>query len=768
MNSNKLTDIKNNIKSEVKEKLGSIKGKSPPDNKRLIKIILIAVIVITILVTLTYFVGWLAEKLYDFMNVEYEARSDFFHCIGTALSGKVVPIFLWVTFAAVIIILGIFLWNIRRERSQPDGEQDDRNFTYSESGDFGTNRALRGYETTSVFNFQKELGESSEFIVGEDIDTGEIVTMKPIEESYRNPNIAIIGSPGTMKTRTVINNYMLQSIRQGRSVFCIDTKGSLYSDFYNLADSRGYTQRVLNLCEIDKSDGFDPLDIVKDDPDLVSIFAQTIIDNTSDEYNKDSFFDKGEMALLKAIALLVMHDGEPKGGYTHTPNADDRNFITIYKTIVTSTIEELSSTFAIISDIEPDHPAMMPWLTFLKGGQVSNNFVLGLASRLQLLQNPGVQKIFTHNDIDFDLPGKQKCIYYLRLPDTTSTYRFVSSLFITLLYKTLVTQADGNDSLVLDVLVTALLDEFCTAGKIPDFTDKISSVRSRGIASVIAIQNIPQIQDRYEGKAWEEILSDCDTMFFLGTNDNTTAQYISDTCGTTTIATTSQGYRYDSTISTSMMFNDSNSTNERNVYTPGEVKTMNIFEQLVLVRGLNVYKCKKLDYTKHPDYPKLVPKNITKHTPQYVLKGEDNEPQGSIKILSLEQRQKITGAAKREEQKKEAGKETDKKEDKKIIDVQTTVKVDSDTGEVVDISSEKTPANADEENKNNVGAEQEKTKSTDIPKKADKPTEEKPRKKQGSMSDEDRAQQLTLLGFEPVELTKPKRNSRVKHPRPKL
>ena len=264
MNSNKLTDIKNNIKSEVKEKLGSIKGKSPPDNKRLIKIILIAVIVITILVTLTYFVGWLAEKLYDFMNVEYEARSDFFHCIGTALSGKVVPIFLWVTFAAVIIILGIFLWNIRRERSQPDGEQDDRNFTYSESGDFGTNRALRGYETTSVFNFQKELGESSEFIVGEDIDTGEIVTMKPIEESYRNPNIAIIGSPGTMKTRTVINNYMLQSIRQGRSVFCIDTKGSLYSDFYNLADSRGYTQRVLNLCEIDKSDGFDPLDIVKD------------------------------------------------------------------------------------------------------------------------------------------------------------------------------------------------------------------------------------------------------------------------------------------------------------------------------------------------------------------------------------------------------------------------------------------------------------------------------------------------------------------------
>ena len=148
-------------------------------------------------------------------------------------------------------------------------------------------------------------------------------------------------------------------------------------------------------------------------------------------------------------------------------------------------------------------------------------------------------------------------------------------------------------------------------------------MRSRGVATIIAIQNIPQIKERYEGGAWEEILSDCDTKLFLGTNDNTTAEYLSKECGTTTIATQSKGYRYDTSFASPMMFNDSNSTNERNVYTPGEVRTLDIWQELILIRGMNVYRCGKFDYTKHPDYPKLTTSNITQHVPRYVrIRGE--------------------------------------------------------------------------------------------------------------------------------------------------
>ncbi len=363
------------------------------------------------------------------------------------------------------------------------------------------------------------------------------------------------------------------------------------------------------------------------------------------------------MSLLKAITLLVTHDGGEEG-FTYIKEAKDRTIVTVYKTILTTTIEDLATTFVTIAETEPDHPALLPWNLFLKGGKVSNNFIVGLGGRLQLLQNTRVQKILSHGDIDLSLPGKEPCIYYLRLPDSNSTYNFISSLFITLFYFKLTSLADSRDEMILENLVTALLDEFCTAGKIPDFKHKISAVRSRGIATVLAIQNIPQIKDRYEGNQWEEILSDCDTTLFLGTNDNTTSTYISELCGTMTISTVSEGYRYNTEVASSVMFNDSNSTNERDVYTPGEVlNKLDVFEELVKVRGKDIYKCRKYDYTKHPDYPQIKAKNVTTHIPLYVRNGEEETPESKrITPLSIARRQK------------ESKKATDEKEAKKLVE----------------------------------------------------------------------------------------------------
>lgn len=625
MQTEKIKEVFHKARDKIRDTIENVVDSN--SKKSRLKLLLKITVAIVIALTLLYVVGYVSQWLQDIFTREelrVGVNDNLFYCIFEAFSGKPLTMFMWLILILAIFCIGFFLWSSRVDRAKVQGEEDERDFIYSESGDFGTNKSLTSEETTEKLNFYSpnDFGECDEYILGEELETKRIITAKPIKESYLNPNMAILGTPGTMKTRAVINNYMLQSMRQGRSVFCIDTKGSLYSDFYEYGEKQGYEQRVLNLVELDKSDGFDPVSLVREDPDLVDVFAQVIIDNTTDENDKDRFFDSGEMALLKAITLLVTYDGG-ENGYTYIKDEKERNFITIYKTIVMSKIEDLTQTFNAIAEVEPTHPALYPWNLFLKGGKVSNNFIIGLGSRLQLLQNRKVQNLFSHNDIDVSLLGKRKCIYYMRIPDTNTTYNFISSLFITLIYVKLIAQADANESLVLDVLVTALLDEFCTTGKIPDFTKKISSVRSRGVATIIAIQNIPQIKERYEGGAWEEILSDCDTKLFLGTNDNTTAEYLSKECGTTTIATQSKAYRYDTSFASPMMFNDSNSTNERNVYTPGEVRTLDIWQELILIRGMNVYRCGKFDYTKHPDYPKLTTSNITQHVPRYErMRGE--------------------------------------------------------------------------------------------------------------------------------------------------
>lgn len=157
-----------------------------------------------------------------------------------------------------------------------------------------------------------------------------------------------------------------------------------------------------------------------------------------------------------------------------------------------------------------------------------------------------------------------------------------------------------------------LLDEFCNIGVIDNFTLKISTIRSRGIVSVVIVQDIPQIMNRYPEGLWEEIIAACDTLIYLGGNDNTTGKYISSLTGEATISIKNRGLRYDinATVST-----DSNSTNKRLVYTIGEVLSLHPDHQLVRIRGKQILECLKYDYSNHPDTKYIVRTNVNNHTP---------------------------------------------------------------------------------------------------------------------------------------------------------
>mgnify|MGYP003623216732 CR=1 FL=1 len=46
-------------------------------------------------------------------------------------------------------------------------------------------------------------------------------------------------------------------------------------------------------------------------------------------------------------------------------------------------------------------------------------------------------------------------------------------------------------------------------GSIPDFTKKISTIRSRNISVSVIFQNLAQLQNRYPNGQWLEILGNC-------------------------------------------------------------------------------------------------------------------------------------------------------------------------------------------------------------------------------------------------------------------
>lgn len=663
------------MKLQIKNKVNSIRNEAfktkqnLPKNKfklitKLIAFLLALVIAMYLIGLITQFIEGIATKSF---NIETISK-NFFICIKYAFFFKYSKM-VWFIAAVLCLIVFIQCFKFKDDKNfSQTGEYDSRGFYYSEKGDFGTNRKLTIAEMEEIFDLTKgtylpdlkhlksqqyktilaayeNLKKSDiegientnnpfpisdmfsknpdiaikkknksyddiadQTIIGQEItpsnEAGRIITWA--KDTYFNPNIFVVGSPGTRKTRCLSNNYILQALRRRESVVAVDTKGSLYSDFSKMALSLGYKVKILNLKDLNHSDGWNPLATL-DTLEKIQVLCDTIISNTSGD-SPDAFFDKAELSLLKALVTYVTIDTEK-----HKTDPSEKNLVTVFNMLINNTHQELANTFDSLKREDPSHPALLAWNVYLKAGdKLTPNIQLGLCNRLQLLQTTEVQHILSTNSIDTTAIGKEPTIVFLCFPDHNLTYSMISSLFMTFIYIDLVNYADAQPELILPKKVTMLLDEFCNIGVIPDFTLKISTIRSRGIISVVIIQEIPQIMSRYPNGLWEEIIGACDTFIFLGGNEPTTAKYVSSLTGDATISVQNRGLRYDinATVST-----DNNGTNTRLVYTVGEILALHPEHQLVRVRGQQILECLKYDYSRHPDSKYIVRTNANKHNP---------------------------------------------------------------------------------------------------------------------------------------------------------
>lgn len=140
------------------------------------------------------------------------------------------------------------------------------------------------------------------------------------------------------------------------------------------------------------------------------------------------------------------------------------------------------------------------------------------------------------------------------------------------------------------------MDEFAQIGRIPNFTQVLSSIRSREMSIKIIIQAVNQLESLYKSD-WKTIFNNCATHLFLGTNDKDTMEYYSTRSGKQTIRTRS-------TSKTHSYRNGSSGENKqiqgRPLLTPDEVARIGVDEGLVFISKQNVFKDKKASVYDHP------------------------------------------------------------------------------------------------------------------------------------------------------------------------
>ena len=580
------------------------------DKRRLIGIILAAVIGLAALLYLggvlaqvfTNYSVWMSAGGLTGQAMMKPVNMNPLVCIPLAFTGNGLKGILGVAIVSGIIYLMYRLYN------RFDGKQrDPRGFTKSDSGIYGTANWMDEKEMQEVLEISP-VGSAEGTILGE--YKGKAVCMP--KDTRLNRHIAIFGASGTMKSRAIIRNALFQIIKRGESVILTDSKSEMYTDTSELFRQAGYDVKVFNLVNPEHGDSWNCMSDLNGDTLMAQVLTNVIIGNTSSGKG-DHFWDNGEGNLLKALILLVDQDR------TRTP--DMKHLTAVYQLLTQNTERQLTAMF---EKLPLDHPARAPFNLFAQSSDtVKSGIILGLGTRLQVMQNQAVQRITSQSDIDLTAPAKRKCVYYIILSDQDTTMSFLSSLFFSFMFIKLSRYADMQPEGRCQVPVNLILDEFNNVGRIggaedgSDFARSLSVVRSRDIRVMIAVQSLGQLQNRYPKNLWSEIIGNMDIQLMMGCSDDVSAEFFSARSGDMSVqVNTTMTVRQTIALAQVIpQYRRMEGQGRRRLLTPDEVLRLPNEEMLCIIRGHNVLKLDKLDYTKHPMSKKIIRKSIMDYNP---------------------------------------------------------------------------------------------------------------------------------------------------------
>lgn len=215
--------------------------------------------------------------------------------------------------------------------------------------------------------------------------------------------------------------------------------------------------------------------------------------------------------------------------------------------------------------------------------------------------------------------------------------------------------------------VRLILDEFANIGQIPNFDEKLATMRKYEISCSIILQALSQLKVLYKDK-WNTIVANCDTKLFLGCDDTETIEWILKMLGKKTTKTSNASYQANGGGSTSI------GSGSLELMTIDQVTLMKEDECLVRIRGIRPYYGKKYELTNHPRYESAMKTKGSFYIP---LNSDAKEKQRGPLRLREEAERKAREAAKHitdEEHNVPEQKNKPRKEEKSASTYNTAVK----------------------------------------------------------------------------------------------
>lgn len=411
----------------------------------------------------------------------------------------------------------------------------------------------------------------------------------------RNSNVVCIGGAGTGKSYSLIKPNILQA---NCSMVITDPSGELLESMGIFLQDQGYVIKIFNLVDKEHSDCYNPFRYLRKQEDVLTM-VNTLIKNTTPAGSRpsDPFWEKAETSIVAACCLFCVE--------TLTP--ENQNFGTVMKLLQKAIApdnkpSELDIAFAKLQERNPESLAVKTYAVYKSagGGKTAQSIIISAQSRLQHFNLLAIQALTNTDTLDLGTIGDRKTALFCVTPTADTTFNFLVAMMydqlFSLLYYHAETECPGKR---LPCHVRFLLDEFANIGTIPDFCQRLATMRKYEISCTIVLQALSQIKALYKDD-WEVLMANCDSTIFLGGSDNTTLEYVSKALGKETIRSVNSSRSYGKSSGNSMSYNKLG----RDLMTPTELRTMNNRNCIYLLRGLDPFYARKYNIKNHPNYGK--------------------------------------------------------------------------------------------------------------------------------------------------------------------
>ncbi len=408
----------------------------------------------------------------------------------------------------------------------------------------------------------------------------------------RNLNTLVIGGSGAGKTRFFGKPNLMQC---NTSFVVLDPKGEQLRDVGNLLEKEGYVIKVVDLINMNRSHCYNPFRYIKDDKDVLKLITNLIRNTTpKGSQTNDPFWEKSETALLEALCLYLLHEAPE----------EEQNFTMVMEMIAAAEVKEddeeyqspLDELFERLEIRNPNSLALKQYKIYKQAaGKTAKSILISVGVRLSAFNLESIASLTATDELELDLVGERKTAIFAVIPDDDSTFNFLIGMLYTQLFQMLYYQADIVHGGALPVPVHFLMDEFANVALPDEFDKLLSTMRSRLIFVSIIIQNLAQIKGLYKD-SWESIVGNCDTLYYLGGNEQSTHKFMSEYLGKETLDTNTYGKSSGRSGNYSTNYQQAG----RELLTPDEVRLLDNDYGLLFIRGERPVFDKKYDILKHP------------------------------------------------------------------------------------------------------------------------------------------------------------------------